>query len=103
MCAPPSSFHNKLKCNPRYLDHKVNHRLDDLIHVLLKVERDLFLSQKTKEVGYIHTFSLKVSQACTMQVMKTAADASELQEGDRHRKGLDLDNATVQVVKIASL
>lgn len=26
------SFHNKLKSNQRYLDHKVNRRLDDLLH-----------------------------------------------------------------------
>ena len=39
------SFHNKLKNHPRYLDHKPNRRLDDLIHILLKFESETFIAQ----------------------------------------------------------
>ena len=51
MCVYPFSFHNKLKNNPRYLDHKVNRRLDDLLHVLFKFESDMYTARKTKEVN----------------------------------------------------
>ena len=37
-----SSFFNKLKTNPRYLNHKVNTRCDDLFEVLLSIEKDMF-------------------------------------------------------------
>ena len=42
------SFHNKLKNNPRYLDHKVDRRLDDLLHVLFKFGSDVYIAGKTK-------------------------------------------------------
>ena len=45
------SFHNKLKSSERYFDHKVNRRVDDLMNVLLKIESDMYIAQKTKEVG----------------------------------------------------
>ena len=45
------SFHNKLKNHPRYLDHKPNRRLDDLIHILLKFESDTYMAQRTKQVS----------------------------------------------------
>ena len=44
------SFHKKLKNHPRYLDHKPNRRLDDLIHILLKFESDTYIAQRTKQV-----------------------------------------------------
>ena len=47
------SFHNKLKNHPRYLNHKPNRRLDDLIHILLKFECDTYMAQRTKQVNYI--------------------------------------------------
>ena len=34
------SFHNKLKTNPHYLNHRANRRCDDLIEVLLTIEED---------------------------------------------------------------
>ena len=48
-----NSFHNKLKNHPRYLDHKLNHRLDDLIQILLKFECDTFMAQQTKQVSIL--------------------------------------------------
>ena len=44
------SFHNKLKNNPRYLNHCANRRCDDLIEVLLSFEEDMFHDRKRKEV-----------------------------------------------------
>ena len=101
LCAPPSSFHNKLKYNPRYLGHKVNYPTpNDLTHVLLKVEHDLFCHKKMEEVEYIHTFSLTLSQTYTMQVMKTAAHALELQEGDRDKRGYFLTMLQFRSIKL---
>jgi len=40
------SFHNKLKTNPRYLNHHVN----DLVEVLLKFEVDQFYDRMRKEI-----------------------------------------------------
>ena len=57
--SPTSSFHNKLKNHSRYLDHKPNRRLDDLIHTLLKFECDMFLSQQHKQV-HMHTYIVLV-------------------------------------------
>ena len=45
-----SSFHNKLKTNPRYLNHKVNRRCDDLIETLLLVEVDMYYERKRRQV-----------------------------------------------------
>ena len=50
-----NSFHNKLKNNARYLDHKPNRRVDDLISVLLKFESDTYIAQRMKEVLSIAT------------------------------------------------
>ena len=44
------SFHNKLKTNPRYLNHRANRRCDDLIEVLLTIEVDMFFERMRKEV-----------------------------------------------------
>ena len=43
------SFHNKLKMNPRYLNHHVNRHFDDLIG-LLAIEVDLFYDRMRKEI-----------------------------------------------------
>lgn len=77
------SFHNKLKTNPRYLNHKVNRRCDDLIEVLLSVEEDMFYERKRKEILYSTT------------------EASRKIEGDRHTKGQSIDNLKVhaQVIR----
>ena len=44
------SFHNKLKTNPRYMNHHVNRRCDDLIQILLTIEEDVFFERMRKEV-----------------------------------------------------
>ena len=73
------SFHNKLKTNPRYLNHKVNRRCDDLIEVLLSVEADLFYERKRKEVlTSTKTASLKI-------------------DGDRHVNGAALTDTKLKV------
>ena len=46
----PLSFHNKLKCNPAYLDSKANKRIDYLLTVLLRVEEDMYFSRKYKDI-----------------------------------------------------
>ena len=71
------SFFNKLKTNPRYLNHKVNRRCDDLIEVLLSVEEDLFYDRKRKEL------------------LTTTGKASKKHEGDRHTRGLSIDDSRV--------
>ena len=71
------SFFNKLKTNPRYLNHKVNRRCDDLIEVLLSVEEDLFYDRKRKEL------------------LTTTGEASKKHEGDRHTRGLSIDDSKV--------
>ena len=43
-------FHNKLKTNPRYVNHGANQRCDDLIEVLLTIEEDMFFERMRKEV-----------------------------------------------------
>ena len=63
------SFHNRLKTNPRYLNHNVNRRCDDLIEVLLSVEVDMFYERKRKEL------------------LTSTTEASRKVEGDRHTKG----------------
>ena len=71
------SFFNKLKTNPRYLNHKVNRRCDDLIEILLSVEKDVFFERKRKEI------------------VVSISDASKKQEGDRHARGLDIDDSRI--------
>lgn len=71
------SFFNKLKTNSRYLNHKVNRRSDDLIEVLLSVEEDLFYDRKRKEL------------------LTTTGAASKKHEGDRHTRGLSIDDSRV--------
>ena len=46
MCINPFSFHNKLKTNPKYLNHRVNRRCDDLLETLLLFEEDMFHQRK---------------------------------------------------------
>ena len=63
------SFYNKLKTNPRYLNHNVNRRCDDLIEVLLTLEVDMFYDRKR------------------MEVFTSTTEVSLQLEGDRHSKG----------------
>ena len=78
------SFHNKLKTNPRYLDHHVNRRCDDLIQELMKIEEDYFYERMRKEV------------------ILRPEDASLKQEGhERHSRGEDIDEASVKVSNIS--
>lgn len=59
--------------NPRYLNHKVNRRCDNLIEVLLLVESDMFYKRKRKEVF--------------TEVSNT--------EVDRHARGLSIADSNV--------
>ena len=59
------------------MNHKVNRRCDDLIEVLLSVEKDLFFERKRKES------------------MVSVSDASKKQEVDRHTRGLGIDNSRI--------
>ena len=71
------SFFNKLKTNPKYFNHKVNRRCDDLIEVLLMMETDVFFERKRKEL------------------LSSTGDASKKQEGDRHNRGISVDVSRV--------
>ena len=73
------SFHNKLKTNPRYLNHNVNRRCDDLIAVLMSVEVDMFYERKRKEV------------------FTSITEASMKVEGNRHALGLKIMDLKVHV------
>ena len=69
-----------MKTNPRYLAHKVNRRIDDLIGTLLVIEEDLFFDRMRKEV------------------MIGSNEASLKQEGnDRHTRGIEIPDSSVQV------
>ena len=46
------SFHNKLKCNPAYLNSRVNRRVDYLITVLLRMEEDRFFDRQRKNLEW---------------------------------------------------
>ena len=46
------SFHNKLKCNPAYLNCRVNKRVDYLITVLLRIEEDMFFDRQRKDLQW---------------------------------------------------
>jgi len=74
------SFHNKLKTNPRYLNHCANRRCDDLIGVLLTIEEDMFYDRMRKEV------------------MDTPTDAIMKVEGTvRHKNGANIPDSSVTV------
>lgn len=45
-----NSFHNKLKRNPAYFGSMANRRVDQLLSVLLKMEKDQFMDVKKKEL-----------------------------------------------------
>ena len=75
-----SSFHSNLKTNPRYLSHKVNRRVDDLIEVLFKIEEDMFLTRKRKEF-FITTEEISIDR-----------------EGNRHNRGSEISDDQVQVL-----
>ena len=71
------SFHNKLKTT--YLNGKVNKRIDFLLDVLLRVERDNFFKYMEKEI--LHPINYKV-----------------VQEEDRHCRGLKINADHVKVI-----
>lgn len=52
------SFHNKLKTNPRYLNHRINRCVDDLVQILLTIEEDFFHDRMRKEVWTIKNLPL---------------------------------------------
>lgn len=77
---PSLSFHNKLKTNPNYLNHKVNRRCDDLLQVLFHYEQDMFCDRMRKEI------------------MMSPSDASEKVEGTkRHSLGAQMPTSNIQV------
>lgn len=71
----PNSFHNKLKTNPRYLNHNVNRRCDDLIEVLLLMEKDMFYDMKR------------------MELFSTPSEISMRLDGDRHTRGQSIPDS----------
>ena len=80
-CFLSTSFHNKLKTNPKYLNHKVNRRCDDLIQVLLLYEQDMFCERMRKEV------------------MMSPTHASKKLEGqNRHAAAIHIADSSVQVI-----
>ena len=72
-----NSFHNKHKTNPRYLNHNINRRCDDLIEVLMSVEEDLFYERRRKEV------------------LTSITEATRKVEGDRHSRGQSIVDSKV--------
>lgn len=62
----PFSFHNKLKTNPKYLNHRVNRRCDDLTETLLLFEEDMFHQRKYLEIMSQHSGSDDHDQQKTM-------------------------------------
>ena len=94
------SFHNKLKNHSRYLDHKPNRRLDDLIHTLLKYKCDMFMSKQTKQVWCMQScrqiITSHVQTTVIFKIMKTSADASERLDGKRHDNGMKIDDDAVK-------
>ena len=43
------SFHNKLKTNSHYLNHRANWRCDNLIEDLLTIEEDMFFERMRRK------------------------------------------------------
>ena len=74
-----NSFHNKLKTTPRYLNHNVNRRYDDLIEVLLSVEEDMFYERTRKEL------------------LSSTTEATRKVESDWHSKGQSTVDLKVHV------
>lgn len=69
-----------MKTNPRYLNHHVNRRCDDLIEVLMTIELDLFYDRMRKEI------------------MMTPQDASTKVDGEgRHVRGEEIPDSSVKV------
>ncbi len=64
-----NSFHNKLKISPRYLEHRVNQLIDDLVSTLLIIE-DLYHARKYKEV-----------------MMDSTDSSTKLEGSERHVRG----------------
>ena len=77
----PYSFHNKLKTNPKYLNHHVNRRCDDLIMTLLSFEEDMYHDCKY------------------LEIMSTPELQSEKRDGvDRHKTGMDISDDDIKVI-----
>ena len=71
-----SGFHNKLKSG--YLGGKVNRRVDDLLHVLLRIEKDQFFQFMEK---------MKMSPLNRLDIKETG----------HHKKGLEIPANSVKV------
>jgi hypothetical protein len=71
------SFHNKLKTNPRYLNHNVNRRCDDLVEVLLLLEIDMFYDRKR------------------IELFSSTTEVSYKLDGDRHSRGQFIPDSNV--------
>ena len=66
--------------NPRYLNHAVNRRCDDLVELLFKFEEDMFHNRISREI------------------ISSPKDASLCQEGTyRHQSGMQISDSDVKV------
>ena len=74
------SFHNKLKTNPKYLNHHVNRRCDDLIAILLSFEEDMYHDRKYLDI-------------------MTSPDSLSLKHDgiDHHKKAIGISNDDIKV------
>lgn len=74
------SFHNKLKTNPKYLNHHVNRRCDDLIAILLSFEEDMYHDRKYLDI-------------------MTSPDSLSLKHDgiDRHKKAIGISDDDIKV------
>ena len=73
------SFHNKLKCNPAYLNCRVNKRVDYLLNVLLRIEEDMFFDRQRKN-------------------LKWKVNRREQNEHKRHNTGMKIPSCDVKVL-----
>ena len=74
-----SSFHNKLKSG--YFGGKVNRRVDDLLHVLLRIKKGQFFQFMEK---------MKMSPLNRLDIKETS----------HHKKGLEIPANSVQVTRL---
>ena len=72
------SFHNKLKCNPAYLNSRVNRRVDYLITVLLRMEEDMFFDRQRKNLEW-------------------KRNSREVKEESRHDTGTHIPSSDIKV------
>ena len=75
------SFHNKLKTNPKYSNHHVNRRCDDLIAILLSFEEDMYHDRRY------------------LEIMNSPDLLSQKHDGvDHHKRGIGILDDVVMVI-----